>query len=111
MQKLNKELLEEKISKTLKLDLENANIAGASVIVAQNGEVLINEQVRYSDISTKTPLKQNSIFRLASMTKPITAIAFLIGVEKGWFSPDNKVSMHFPQFEKDVTSCFEDVLY
>ena len=99
MQKLNKELLKKRVLNTLKQDLENANISGASAIVAQNGKVLINEQVGYSDISTKTPLKQNSIFRLASMTKPITAIAFLIGVEKGWFSPDDKVSMHFPQFE------------
>ncbi len=98
MQKLNKELLREKVLNTLEQDLENANIAGASVMVAQNGEILLDEQVGYSNILTKTPLNPHSIFRLASMTKPVTAIAFLIGVEKGWFSPNDKVSKHFPQF-------------
>lgn len=98
MQKLNKKSLREKVLSTLQYDLENANIAGASVIVAQNGEVLLDKQVGYSNILTKTPLRQNNIFRLASMTKPITAVAFLIGVENGWFSPNDKVSKHFPEF-------------
>ncbi len=98
MKKLDKNLLKEKVLTTLHKDLKNANIAGASVMVAQNGEILLNEQVGYSDFLTKAPLKPDSIFRLASMTKPVTAIAFLIGVEKGWFSPNDKVSKHFPEF-------------
>ncbi len=98
MKKLDKNLLREKVLTTLHKDLENANIAGASVIVAQSGEILLDEQVGYSNILTKAPLKPNSIFRLASMTKPVTAIAFLIGIEKGWFSPNDKVSQHFPEY-------------
>ncbi len=79
--------------------MENSAIAGAAVIVAQNGEILCHERFGFSDAKTKKPLEKNALFRLASMTKPVTAVAALIGVEKGWFSLEDKVSDHYPEFE------------
>lgn len=98
MKKLDKNLLYKNVLSSIESDLENANIAGAAVMVAQHGEILLDERLGYSNGMSKTLLKRNSIFRLASMTKPVTAIAALIGVEKGWFSLDDKVSDHFPEF-------------
>ncbi len=98
MQILNKDKLHENVLRTLKSDINNANIAGAAVVVAQNGEILLDERVGYCDGMNRTPLEKNALFRLASMTKPVTAVATLIGVQNGWFSLEDKVSEHFPEF-------------
>lgn len=99
MKKLSKELLYKNIVSTINRDIENTKLAGAAVLVAKDGEILLKEHLGYSDAISRTPLKKNAIFRLASMTKPVTAIAALIGVDRGWFSLDDKISTHFPKFE------------
>lgn len=99
MLKLDKNLLEKNIFNSIEKDIENSNIAGAAVIVAQGGNILLDEHIGYSDAMNKKPLYKNSIFRLASMTKPVTAIAALIGVQNGWFDLNDKVSKHFPEFD------------
>ncbi|MBE6787012.1 MAG: beta-lactamase family protein [Ruminococcaceae bacterium] len=99
MQTLNKNLLQQNIENSIKNDIKYSNIAGAAVMVAQNGKILMNEHFGFSDAPNQKPLKSGAMFRLASMTKPVTAIATLIGAEKGWFSLDDKVSDHFPEFE------------
>lgn len=99
MKKINKNTLKKNIFATVNRDIESANIAGAAVIVAQNGEILLNEHFGFSDAPNQKPLKKHSLFRLASMTKPVTAVAALIGVDRGWFSLDDKISKHFPEFE------------
>lgn len=99
MQKLDKNSLYKNVVSSIESDIKYGNISGAAVLVAQNGEVLLNEYLGYSDSFNQIPLKENALFRLASMTKPVTAIAALIGVQNGWFSLDDKISKHFPEFE------------
>ena len=99
MKKLNKELLIKNVSDSIKNDMKETNIAGAAVIVAQHGEILLDERFGYSNFLAKKPLERNAIFRLASMTKPVTAVAALIGVQNGWFDLNDNVSEHFPEFE------------
>ncbi len=97
MKKIDKELLRKNVLSGIEKDLDWCTISGASVIVAQHGEILLNEQLGYKDPITKEPLVPNTIFRLASMTKPVTAVAALIGVERGWFSLDDKITDYFPE--------------
>ncbi len=98
MLRLDKNLLYKNVIETITLDVKNRNIAGAAVRVAQNGKILLDEKVGYCDFLNQKPLENDAMFRLASMTKPVTAIAALIGVERGWFNLDDKVSDHFPEF-------------
>ncbi len=99
MKSIDKRLLFENVSNLIERDLEENNIAGAAVMVAQHGEILLDERFGNSDFLTKKPLERNAIFRLASMTKPVTAVAALIGVQKGWFDLNDPVHKHFPEFE------------
>lgn len=96
MKNLNKMLLLKNVSNTIKNDIEENNIAGAAVLVAQHGKILLDERFGSSNFLSQKPLERNSIFRLASMTKPVTAVAALIGVQQGWFDLSDPVSKHFP---------------
>ena len=100
MKRLNPDKLRENVLKSMNSDLAASNIAGAAVMVAQNGELLLDERVGYKDIRTREPLGKNTIFRLASMTKPVTGFAFLLGIERGYFGYDDLLTDHFPEFKK-----------
>ena len=77
MRKLNPELLKKHIEERINDDIESGRVGGAAVKVMQCGEVVYRNDFGYSDCDTKTPLAPDTMFRLASMTKPITAAAIL----------------------------------
>jgi len=104
----DKILLYENVSNSIKKDIERNNISGAAVMVAQHGEILLNEHFGSSNFLTQKPLEKNAIFRLASMTKPVTSVAALIGVQNGWFDLSDNVSKHFPEFENMYVGKLED---
>ena len=95
MKKLNVEKLRENVLGSIERDLAASKIAGAAVMVAERGKILLDERVGYSNIRTGEPLERNAMFRLASMTKPITGFAFLIGIERGYFKYDDRLVDHF----------------
>ncbi len=99
MKKLDPVLLRKNVLDTIYQDFEKARVGNARIIVAQNGKVLLDECIGYQDPVEQTPLKPNTMFRLASMTKPITGFAFLIGLERGWYKLTDKISDHFPEFK------------
>ncbi|MBR2343145.1 MAG: beta-lactamase family protein [Clostridia bacterium] len=98
MKKLSKERLFENVMGNIERDLSRGYIAGASVLVAQGDEILLRDMRGVSDVDTGAPLGNDAIFRLASMTKPVAGMAALIGIERGWFSPDDKITKYFPEF-------------
>ena len=79
-------------------DLETNRISGAQLIVRQNGNVVYQTTVGYQDAQAKTPLREDAMFRLASLTKPVTGVAALIAMERGWFGLEDKVEDYLPQF-------------
>ena len=99
MRRLCKRRLFDLVTDNIKNDIAQSNIAGASVLVAQGNEILLRECLGYADAKERIPLNGESLFRLASMTKPVTAVAALIGVERGWFSLNDPISVHIPEFE------------
>ena len=67
-------------------------------MICQNGETVCKKHFGFSDWNEKTVVDDNTIFRLASMTKPITAVGILILVEKGIIKLDTKVKSILPKF-------------
>ena len=94
--------------KNLRRDLDGGYIGGADILVYQNGETLFRHAEGFSDADKGTPLSEGALFRLASMTKPVTAVAALIGVERGWFSLDDDMEKHFPELSKMYVGRAED---
>ncbi|MBQ8880007.1 MAG: beta-lactamase family protein [Clostridia bacterium] len=97
MAKIDMLKLRERLTETANRDLRAGNIAGAAIAVIQGGEMLYRENFGYSDYMTKTPLNDLSIFRLASMTKPVSAVAALIAEEMGYFSLSDRAADYFPE--------------
>ncbi len=95
MKKLNKELLSQKLDKRAESDIKEENISCASLCVWQDGTELVKKH--YS--SKYQEIDDNSVFRLASMTKPITAVAVMIAAERGLLSLDDSIGKYLPKYK------------
>ena len=101
MKLLDKAKLEQNIEDIAKYDMDNGNLFGSSYYVYQSGEVAFKKHFGFSDAEGRVAASDNTIYRLASMTKPITAVAILILVDKGLLSLNDPVSKFLPEF-RDV---------
>ena len=86
MNKLNKDLLKNNIEKTARYDFDNHKVFGSAYCVIQDNDVIYKKYFGTTSADNTEPVTKNTMFRLASMTKPITAIATLILVERGQLS-------------------------
>jgi CubicO group peptidase (beta-lactamase class C family) len=66
-------------------------IPGASMAIVKNGRLVYARGFGYADIDRKEPVKPTSLFRIASVSKPITAVAILTLVERGKLKPEDRV--------------------
>ena len=89
--------------------IEEGKIAGARIIIHKKDELVCDAQYGYADIANKIPVKEDSIFRLASMTKPIMAIAIMQLSDQKMLSIDDSIEKYLPQFkDMKVADHFED---
>jgi len=79
--------------------IDRGEIAGAVSMVARHGKVVHFEAQGVSDMETKSPLRTDAIFRLASMTKPVTSLAVMMLHEEGRFLLDDPISKFLPEFK------------
>ena len=90
-----------RITKMFKGDVEKGEIPGAVVLLARNGKIVYFRAVGYQDREKGIPMKPDAIFRIASMTKPITSVAIMMLAEEGKIDLLAPVSRYLPEF-KDV---------
>ena len=69
-------------------------------MMARNGKVIHLEAVGMADREAGTPMQTDTIFRIASMTKPITSVAVMMLWEEGKIGLDDPVSKYIPEFAK-----------
>ncbi len=101
MSKLDMALLEENIEKAALYDFENGKVFGSAYCVIRGSEVVYKKCFGSVSADTDEPVTENTVFRMASMTKPVTAAAVLILIERGLLSLSDKVSDFLPEF-KDI---------
>ncbi|MBM3770859.1 MAG: beta-lactamase family protein [Acidimicrobiia bacterium] len=75
------------------------DFSGAVTLVARRGKVVHFEVHGDADIEAKKPMRADTLFRLASMTKPVTAVAILMLVEEGKLVLSDPVSKFLPEFK------------
>lgn len=78
--------------------VEQKLISGAVGLVAVHGNVVFEEAVGWKDVEDQQPMTADTIFRIASMTKPITSTAAMMLVEEGRLHLDDPVSQFIPEF-------------
>ena len=67
--------------------------------VARRGRIAHFESQGLMDLETRKPVRNDSIFRLASMTKPVTSLAVMMLHEEGHFLLDDPISKFLPEFK------------
>ena len=87
-----------RIDAYLKNEVETSKIAGAIVMIQRNGETAYFNSLGVRDPSTKEPMTPDTIFRIYSMSKPITTVAAMMLVEEGKLLLDAPVSKYIPSF-------------
>src|SRR5215469_16883566 len=75
--------------------------AGVVVLIARHGKITFEKAYGVADLASRTPMRTDAIFRLFSMTKPITSVALLTLYEQGKFQLTDPLEMYVPAF-KDV---------
>ena len=90
--------LQEKLSACLKQAVENHEAAGVSLLVLKDGRELCHVREGYADIAAGKPLQRDSIFRLYSQSKPVTAAAAMILADRGVIDLMAPVEQYLPGF-------------
>ena len=78
--------------------IEPKKIAGALTLVARNGEVAYLSALGQMDIERNKPMAEDTIFRIYSMSKPITSVALMMLYEHGHFQLDDPVYKYIPEW-------------
>lgn len=92
--------LHDQITGILAAAVERHECAGVNVLVRRHGEELLYTQAGMADIAEGRLIQRDSIFRLYSQTKPITAAAVILLMERGLISLMDGVDMYLPGFRK-----------
>ncbi|HEY7445920.1 MAG TPA: serine hydrolase domain-containing protein [Vicinamibacterales bacterium] len=79
--------------------LDARNVSGVVTLVARRGRIAHFDALGMQDIETRKPMPKDGIFRLASMSKPITGAAILMLVEEGKIRLNDPVSRFLPEFK------------
>ena len=90
-----------RLTKFFQGEIDKGAIPGAVLLVARSGKVVYLEALGYQDREKSIPMKPDTIFRIASMTKPVTSVAVMILAEEGKIDLLAPVSQYLPEF-KDV---------
>ena len=85
------------VAADLQARIDEGKLSGAVVMVAQDGEVLMHEAMGYQNVEDQIPMSTDTIFRIFSMTKPVTGTALMMLWDEGKFQLDDPVEMHLPE--------------
>ena len=99
MKKIKIDALSENISDRMESDIKNNIISGASVSVISPDDTLFKAHFGTLSAEDKTPPNNSTLFRMASMTKPVTAVAVMTLYDKGLLEIDDPVEKYLPQFK------------
>lgn len=91
--------LSQDITATMQTFVDNHSIAGSVTLVAEKDKILSLDAVGFSDLSARQPMKKDSLFWIASMTKPMTAVLVLMLQDEKKLSVEDPVSKYLPEFQ------------
>ena len=97
----------ERIGSGMRRYIDENKIAGILAMAARRGQVVYSECFGMMDIEAGRPMQFDTLFRIYSMTKPITSVAMLMLYEAGHFQLNDPVAKFIPEFE-DVKVLVEE---
>ena len=89
----------QRVNQVIQRAIDAKQIAGAVTVVARRGKVAHFEAQGMMDLEARTPMRKDAIFRMASMSKPVTGVAILMLLEEGKVRLNDPVSRFIPEFK------------
>lgn len=89
----------ERLNQAMQKEIDEGNTPGITTMISRHGKLIHFETFGYQDIENKIPVDKNTIFRIYSMSKPVTGVALMILYEEGKFSLSDPVSKFIPEFK------------
>jgi CubicO group peptidase (beta-lactamase class C family) len=89
-----------RISASFQAEVDEGRIPGAVILVARSGEIVLQQACGFRDREVGEAMQENDVFRIASMTKPITIVAALMLAEQGKILLPDAVATYLPEFER-----------
>lgn len=82
----------------LQKEVDEGRLAGIAMLVEEDGKLLHRSQHGYQDIAGEVSLAEDSLYKIFSLTKPVTSIAMLMLQEQGKLSLDDPLEKYLPEF-------------
>src|SRR5262245_18394694 len=89
----------EAVKKAVQDAVDKHQTAGVLVLVARHGKVAMLESFRKMDSHAKKDMRPDTIFRIYSMTKPVTSAAVMMLYDEGRFKLDDPVAQYIPELK------------
>ena len=80
----------------MQVEIDAGHYAGISLLVARHGKLVKFRRFGYQTLESREPLREDAIFRIASMTKPIIGAAMMLLYEEGKWQLDDFVTKFIP---------------
>jgi CubicO group peptidase (beta-lactamase class C family) len=87
----------DRLDDAMQVEIDAGHYAGISLIVARHGQLVKFRRYGYQTLESRSPLREDAIFRIASMTKPIIGAAMMLLYEEGKWQLDDPVSKFIPE--------------
>jgi CubicO group peptidase (beta-lactamase class C family) len=91
--------------------IDAGDITGAVMFVARKGQIAYLEAQGVMDADTKKPMTRDSLFRMASMTKPVIGTAIMMMLEEGKLQLGDPVSKYIPEFKDMKVAVLEEAAH
>lgn len=88
----------ERLHAAMQREVDQKELAGIVTILARHGTVVEERAYGKKDIASGAPMTKDTIFRIFSMTKPVTGVAMMMLYEEGKWRPSDLVSQYIPEF-------------
>ena len=85
------------VTADLQARIDEGKLSGAVVMIAQNGEIQLRKALGYQNVEDEIPMQEDTIFRIFSMTKPITGTALMVLHDEGKFELNDTVEKYLPE--------------
>ena len=89
-----------RVDAALKPYIDNKQLAGAVVAIARKNKTVYMKSFGAADVDSNKAMTDDAIFRIASMTKPVTSVAVMMLYEEGKFLLDDPISKFIPEFKE-----------
>jgi CubicO group peptidase (beta-lactamase class C family) len=93
---------ETRIADIIRPHVERGELAGAVVLVTSRDKVLSFDAVGYADVATKAPMRKDTLFWIASTSKPFVGTTLMMLVDDGKVGLDDPVTKYLPQFSPKI---------